>query len=161
MAMTYLEIWKALSADDRLKAAEAFWADGTVGPQQQAALQLLAKRYSFRPKTLKTLSGERKAKMLVELPLPGDIIMLLLAAFHLKYRKQMLVDFLDTLEIPHKDGFLAEDVDVAPPSPEAVAKGVEVLKAKYPPRDVEIYLETLHMQDPEFWKGLGTVISHQ
>jgi hypothetical protein len=161
MAMTYLEIWKALSSEDRFKAAEAFWADGTVGPQQQAAMQLLAKRYNFRPKTLKTLSGERKAKMLVELPLPGDIVMLLLASFHLTHRRQMLVDFLDALAIPHKEGYLADDVEVPPPSSEAVAKAVDTLKAKYPARDVELYLETLHMQDPEFWKGLEEAISHQ
>lgn len=155
MPMTYLEIWKALSAEDRMRAAEAFWSDNSAGPQQQTAMALLAKRYSFRPKTLKTLPNERKARMLVDLPLPADIIMLLLASFHLTHRKGMLVDFLDALGIKHKEGFLDETTDVAPPDAELSAKAVEAIKSKYPAPEVEIYLQTLYMQDHEFWKELS------
>ncbi len=150
--MTYNEIWKAMGPEDRLKAGEAFWAEN--GPQQQGAMQLLAKRYSFRPKTLKALPPERKARMLVELTLPPDITMLLIAAFHLTHRKELLTDFLDALGIKHKEGFLDENTDATAPTAETMSKAVEEVKAKYPARDVELYFETLYMQDPGFWKEL-------
>ncbi len=152
MAMTYTEIWKALTAEERMQAAEAFWQES--GPQQQGAMALLAKRYSFRPKTLKTLPAERKARMLVDLPLPADVTMLLLAALHLTHRKQMLIDFLDALGMQHKEGFLDDATEAKAPDAETTAKAVETIRAKYPARDVELYLETLHMQDPGFWKEL-------
>ena len=156
MAMTYNEVWRALGPEDRLKAGEAFWAEN--GPQQQGAMQLLAKRYSFRPKTLKALSAERKARMLVELTLPPDITMLLLAAFHLTHRRQLLIDFLDALGIAHKEGFLDENTEATPPTAETMGKAVETVKGKYPAREVQIYFETLYMQDSGFWKELGAYL---
>lgn len=158
MPMTYNDIWKTLTPEDRLRAGEAFWTDKS-GPQQQGALQLLATRYKFRPKSLKALPPQRKARMLIELPLPADITMLLLAAFHLTHRKSMLTDFLDALGIPHKEGFLDETGEIAAPNADAVGKAVELLKGKYPANEVEIYLETLHMQDPEFWKELAPYLA--
>ncbi len=154
MAKNFTEIWKSLAAEDRQRAAEAFWSDTSMRAQQQGMLQQMAKRYNFRPKTMQSLPPARKAKMLLEIPgLAPELIMNLLAAFHLHYRKDMLSDFLDALGIAHEGGFMKDD-NQTPPTEEAVKVSVEQLKAKYPAADVDNYLNILWLQDPEFWKAL-------
>ena len=159
MSKTFSEIWKSLSAEDRQHAAEAFWADESMQAQQQGMLQQMAKRYNFRPKSMKVLPPSRKAKMLLEIPgLPPELIMNLLAAFHLHYRKQMLADFLDALGIPHQDGFMKDDTQ-QPPTEDAVKAAVEQLKTKYSAEDVENYLNILWLQDAEFWRALKPIVT--
>src|SRR5512141_3046217 len=109
MAKNFTDIWKSLPAEDRQRAAEAFWSDGSMRAQQQGMLQQMAKKYNFRPKTMQTLPVARKAKMLLEIPsLAPELLMNLLAAFHLNHRKEMLADFLDALGIAHEGGFMKD-----------------------------------------------------
>jgi hypothetical protein len=159
MPTSYTDIWKSLSSDDRLKAAESFWSDQGLRAQQQSTLQLMAKRYNFRLKSLTVLPPTRKAKMLLESPaIPPDVIMALLAAFHLTHRKDMLIAFLDAAGIPHKDGVLAEEAEENPPTPEKLQSAVDTIKAKFPENDVNVYLEILYLQDPQYWNGLKGVV---
>jgi len=160
MAKNFTDIWKSLPADDRQRAAEAFWADESMRAQQQGMLQQMAKRYNFRTKSMQSLPPSRKAKMLLEIPgLAPELLMNLLAAFHLHYRKEMLGDFLDALGIAHEGGFMKESEGVESPTEDAVRSAVETLKTKYPAQDVDVYLNVLYLQDPEFWKGLKTILS--
>ncbi len=160
MAKTFTDIWKSMPAEDRHRAAEAFWADTSMRAQQQGMLQQMAKRYNFRPKTMQNLPPARKAKMLLEIPgLAPELIMNLLAAFHLNFRKDMLADFLDALGIAHEGGFMKDSENVQPPSEESVKSAVEQLRTKYSATDIDNYLNILYLQDPEFWKGLKTTVS--
>ena len=160
MAKNFTEIWKSLAAEDRQRAAEAFWSDESMRAQQQGMLQQMAKRYNFRTKSMQALPASRKAKMLLEIPgLAPELIMNLLAAFHLNYRKDMLADFLDSLGIAHEGGFMKDSENVQPPTEEAVKTAVDQLKAKYSSDDVDNYLNILWLQDPEFWKALKPVVS--
>ncbi len=160
MAKNFTDIWKSLPSEDRQRAAEAFWSDASMRAQQQGMLQQMAKKYNFRPKTMQTLPVARKAKMLLEIPsLAPELLMNLLAAFHLNYRKEMLADFLDALGIAHEGGFMKDSDNVQPPAEESVKAAVEKLNAKYPAADVENYLNILWLQDPEFWKGLKPMVS--
>lgn len=155
MAKNFTEIWKLLAAEDRQRAAEAFWSDESMRAQQQGMLQQMAKRYNFRTKTMQSLPASRKAKMLLEIPsLAPELLMNLLAAFHLNFRKEMLGDFLNALGIAHEGGFMKDSEGIEPPTEDAVRGAVETLKAKYPAQDVDVYLNILWLQDPEFWKGL-------
>lgn len=159
---SYSDLWKALSSDDRNRAAEAFWTDKALRSQQQSALELMAKRYNFRLKSLKNLPEPRKAKLLIELPsLPPAVIMAVLTAFHLTYRREMLVDFLDALAIPHENGTLSEGAETTKPTAESIPGAIEKLKAKYAAHDVDIYLEALYLQDPEMWKELQPFLALQ
>ena len=162
MAKTFTEIWKSLPAEDRQRAAEAFWADESMRAQQQGMLQQMAKRYNFRTKTMQTLPVARKAKMLLEISsLPPELLMNLLAAFHLNFRKEMLADFLDALGIAHEGGFMKDSENIEPPSEEKVKAAVEKLKEKYPAADVDNYLNILWLQDAEFWKGLKALVDSE
>ena len=154
MPSTFTDIWKSLSSEDRLLAAEAFWSDAGMRSQQQSTLQLMSKRYNFRLKSLQALPATRKAKMLLESSPTVDVIVALLAAFHLTHRKDMLVAFLDAAAIPHKDGVLAEEAESATPDPEKIKSAVETIRSKFPSHGVDVYLEILYLQDPQYWSAL-------
>lgn len=160
MAKSFVEIWKSLSSEDRLRAAEAFWSDKSFGPQQQTTMGVMAQRLHFRPKTLKSLPAERKARMLIELPgIPAEVIMGLLAAFHLTHRKDMLVEFLNAAGIEHENGLLTEAANEKVPTAESIHAAVEAIRAKYPADQVNTYLEVLYTQDPEYWKELKDTVA--
>jgi hypothetical protein len=154
MPTTYTDIWKSLSPDDRLQAAEAFWSDASMKQQQQSTLQLMAKRFNFRLKSLQALPASRKAKMLLESSPALEVIVALLASLHLTHRKEMLVAFLDTAGIPHKEGVLAEEAENITPDAEKIKSAVEAIRAKFPATDVDMYIEILYLQDPQYWSAL-------
>jgi hypothetical protein len=155
MTATYNEVWKQLSPDEKLQAAEAFWGGDAIRAQQQSTLQLMSKRYNFRLKSLHALPASRKARMLLEYPsIPQEVLVAVLAAFHLTHRKEMLVAFLDEAAIPHQDGLLAEEAEKTVPTADSIRSAVDAIKAKFPAHAVNIYLNTLYLQDPGYWKEL-------
>lgn len=160
MPSSYTDLWKQLSPDERLQAAESFWTGDSIRAQQLSTMQLMSKRYNFRLKSLKALPAARKAKMLLEYPsIPPEVLMAVLAAFHLSHRKELLVAFLDAANIPHDSGLLSEEAEKKSPSAEAIKTAVEAIKAKFPEHEVNVYLNTLYMQDPEYWKELKPYVS--
>ncbi len=155
MPSTYTDLWKQLSADERYEAAESFFTSDSIRAQQLNTLQLLAKRYNFRMKSMQALPATRKAKMLLEYPsIPPEVLMAVIAAFHLSHRKELLVAFLDAAGIPHKDGLLSEEAEKNAPAEEAIKAAVDAIKAKFPENQVKVYLNTLYLQDAEYWKQL-------
>ena len=54
-------LWKGMSEDQRLRAAEAFWREADSGDQQIEAMVLLAQRLKARPKFIATLPVDKKA----------------------------------------------------------------------------------------------------
>src|SRR5512146_2335805 len=103
--MTYNDLCKSFSPDEKLQAAESFWTGDAIRAQQQSTLQLMAKRYNFRLKSLQALPANRKARMLLEYgTIPAEVLMAMVAAFHLAHRKDLLIAFLDAAGIPHEDG---------------------------------------------------------
>src|SRR5437764_1625954 len=96
-------LWKQMTADQRLRAARAFWSDEeAVDDQIQAAL-LIADRKKFRPKTVVSLDLERKARHLASLPsLPDAMAARALIVYHLAEQRPMMGAFLDALGIAHE-----------------------------------------------------------
>jgi hypothetical protein len=58
------QLWKSLSQDRKLRAAEAFWRDENVGVEQAEAVAVIAQRIKFRAKSVATMAIEKKAKYL-------------------------------------------------------------------------------------------------
>lgn len=59
----------------------------------------------------------------------------------------MIIEVLDSLGIPHKDGFFSKDFDVSPHlKDEWQANTYNALKAKYPPAVLRFYLNHLAIQ---------------
>lgn len=149
------QLWKQLSPERKLQAAEAFWRDENGGIEQAEALGTIAQRIKFRVKSVLSMPVEKKAKQLVALPAVSEMVAArLLVAYHLVHQRPMMGAFLDALGIKHEDGLISEE-DVQPPDPEKLKAAAKTLAASYPAEDVTVYLSTLTWQDPDTWGGLA------
>ena len=148
-------LWKQMSAQRRMQAAEAFWRDPSGGNEQAEAIASIALRLKFRPRSVLTLSVERKARYLVGLPAVSELVAArLLVAYHIQHQRPMMAAFLDALGITHEDG-LIDDEQVQPPGEEKLRAAAARLAASFPAEDVALYLSTLTWQDPEAWGALA------
>ena len=62
------QLWKRMSPERRIQAAEAFWRDENANVEQGEAISTIAQRIKFRPKSVLSLSVEKKARYLISLP---------------------------------------------------------------------------------------------
>jgi len=152
---TASRLWKRLSRDERLAAAAAFFSD----PPPEglgSALGAVVKARRLRPQVARSLPVDEQARALASILDPGETVCAsLLVALHLGERREMLGRFLDALGLPHEDGVLKEDTDVPSIGVESARAAVATLSATYPRHQVETYLNTLWLQDPERWDVLS------
>jgi hypothetical protein len=147
-------IWKRLSTERRIKAAEVFWSDEQSTEQQIEAVGAIATHMKFRTKSVVGLPLDRKAKYLATLPGISDTVAArALVSYHLEHQRPMMGAFLDSLGISHEDGLISEE-NVTVPDAEKVRAAAAELAGKYPPEDVGLYFCTLVSQDPETWTEL-------
>lgn len=153
---TATRIWKRLDPATRLAAATQFWSEPPA-EAAGAAMGAIAGARKMRPQAVRGMSAEAKAKALATVLDPGESVAAsLLVALHLGHRRAMLAAFLDALGMPHEDGLLKEDAPAAPPpSVEQVRSAAEGLVARFPMGDVEVYLNTLLVQDPDHWQSVS------
>jgi hypothetical protein len=149
------QLWKQLSSDRRLKAADAFWTDDNAAAEQAEVIGTIAHRIKFRLKSVLAMPLEKKTRQLVALPAVSEAVAArLLVAYHLAHQKPMMARFLDELGIQHEEGLIADENLTAPP-PERLATAAKALAAAFPAEDVSLYLSTLLWQDPETWGRLA------
>jgi len=143
-----------MTADQRLRAARAFWADEQAGDDQIQAVLLIAQQKKFRAKSVLALADERRAKHLASiLTLSDPLAARALVIYHLADQREMMGTFLDALGLKHENGLI--DDDSAKADPDKIGPAVAAIAEKYPPDDVSLYLTTLVCQDPETWGALA------
>jgi len=148
-------LWKSLSPEQKLQAADAFWKDGNAGVEQAEMIATIAQRIKFRPKSVVALPREKKSRHLLNLGTVSEMVAArLLVAYHLDHRRPMMATFLDALGIKHEDGLISEE-NVETPSAERLREGVDALIKAYSREDVALYLSTLVWQDPDTWGELA------
>jgi hypothetical protein len=148
------KLWRTLPIDARQAAATAFWSDDQAGVEQTEGVALIAKQIKFRPKSVLTLSVEKKAKHLATMGQVSDLLAArLLVSYHLHHQRPMMGRFLDLLGIAHEDGLITDDSPTAPPA-EKLDEAAKALATEFPEADVSLYFWTLLWQDPETWGGL-------
>jgi hypothetical protein len=149
------QLWKQLSPERKLQAAEAFWRDENAHVEQAEALATIAQRIKFRIKSVISMPVEKKAKQLVALPAVSEMMAArLLVSYHLVHQRPMMAAFLDALGIAHEEGMITEE-EMQPPAAEKLKAASKTLKASYPAEDVTLYLSTLTWQDPDTWGALA------
>jgi hypothetical protein len=154
--ITPARVWKRMTAEQRLRAAEALWRNDEARGDQQAAALAIAKHLKFRPKSVTALALDRKARYLAAVPeLPDDLAAHVLVAYHLADQRPMMSAFLDALGIAHDQGTIEQDA--VSPDPAKIGAAVAAIRESYPPADVSLYLETLISQDPAAWGVLREV----
>lgn len=147
-------LWKRLTLQDRLVAAQAFFAD----PPQEllgTALGAIVQARHMRPQVARGLSPEERSKILATVLDVGEpLASALLVVLHLNHRRDILATFLDAVGLPHENGLLKEEADNTAVSEPAMRKGIEAITAAFPADQVRLYLNTLWQQDPERWAPL-------
>jgi hypothetical protein len=153
------KLWKRIPQERRVEASSAFWTDKEGSVEQQAeALLAIASHFRFRPKTVRTLPLEKKVHYLASLPGLSDAVAgRVLVAYHLAHQRPMLGAFLDALGIAHESGVLKAD-EIRAPDAERLRAAGAALRAAYPKEDVELYFQTLLVQDAETWGGLAELL---
>jgi hypothetical protein len=147
-------MWRIAPVDLRVAAAGAFWADEQAALEQAEAVALIARQIKFRPKSVLTLTLDKKARQLAGITQVSDLLAArLLIAYHLEHQRPMMGAFLDALGIAHEDGLIKDESPTAPDAA-TLDKGVKALAAAYPKADVARYFWALLWQDPETWGGL-------
>jgi hypothetical protein len=151
-------LWRRMSMERRLDAADLFWNDEQSADQQLEAVASIATHMKFRPKSVLTLAPEKRAKYLATLPTMSDTIAArALVNYHLERQRPMMGAFLDLLGIAHENG-LINDETVAKPDAAKVKSAATELAAKYTKEDAHLYFATLVSQDPETWEALVDVV---
>jgi hypothetical protein len=149
------QLWKRLSPDRRLQAADAFWQDENALAEQAEAIVLIAQRLKFRTRSVQALPRDKKARHLVSLGAVSEIVAVrLLVAYHLQHQRPMMAGCLDALGIAHVGGLFADE-DLQPPPAERLRDAARSIGASYPHDDVALYLSTLMWQDPDTWGELA------
>jgi len=152
--MTAAHIWRDMTAEQRLAAAEALWADADSTHQQVEAVQAIASHLHFRPQSVLKLPLEKRVRHLASLRAVSEsLASRALAVYHLTAKRAMLETFLNALGIAHEDGLIAEGAKAAP-EPAALRAAAAALLAAFPPADVRVYFLTLAAQDPATWGPL-------
>jgi hypothetical protein len=147
-------MWRQMPTELRTNAAKAFWADEQATLEQAEAVALIARQIKFRPKSVITLTHDKKARHLAGLSQVSDLLAArLLISYHLEHQRPMMGAFLDLLGIAHEDG-LIKDEEAKKPDDETLDKAVKELSARFPKADVARYFWALLWQDPETWAGL-------
>ena len=151
-------LWRELSPEKRLVAANAFWADEHGHDQQVEVIVTLARKMNFRPKSVPALPVERRAKLLAGMTDVSDAVASrALIAYHLAAERPMMGAFLDALNIDHDNGLITSE-EVSPPDKTKLAEGVRVLKSTFPEDSVRLYLHTLVLLDGDTWSELGELL---
>ena len=85
------QLWKQLSTERRLGAAEAFWKDDSASMEQTEAVLAIANRIKFRVTSVLKMPREKKAKQLLSLPAVSEIVAArLLVTYHLDQQRPMM-----------------------------------------------------------------------
>ena len=148
-------LWKKMSAERRLAAAELFWSDEQSTEQQIEAVGALASHMKFRPKSVISLPLEKKARYLATLPTVSDTVAArALVNYHLERQRPMMGAFLDMLGIAHENGLISEE-NVTKPDAATLKSAAADLSSKFSKEDVMLYFSTLVSQDPDTWGPLA------
>ena len=158
--LTPSRLWRGLAPEERMLAARAFFAHAWGDPSARREGELaIARTLRFREEAVRKLPVDKRAGYLAKAVQPADSLAgSLLLALHLEERRPLLAAFLDALGIPHDNGMISEEHDLQPPGKEALARATAALDARFPAREVDIYLASLLALDPGSWDGVGDVL---
>ncbi len=128
-------------------------------PLYKAAVAAVAEARKVRPVFMERQPrAQRQAAMLVTLTRPSlDLVTgNLIRAWLLKKYNGMLVDFLNTLGIEHKDGVVDDLPETM--ADDKLKSAIETLLGKYPQEVVAVYLNAFNDMNEVEWANLKTML---
>jgi len=134
-------------------------SDSASKEGQKALLAELAKVLKFRLVFLQRQTLEAKAKYLglhIDTRGFGGFKESLLRNWLFYRYRPLLICLLSESGIPHEDGLIAGDA--APSQATSLDSGVKALLAKFPPKDVGLYLGYLLCAESDSWQELPAAL---
>jgi hypothetical protein len=131
-------------------------------PLYRVTLAAVAESRKLRPIFLERQPRtQRHASMLSTLSKPAlDLVTAnLIRSWLLKKYTSMLMDFLDALGIPHKDG-VVEELPAAMDDAK-LKTAVDTLLTKYPPQVVAVYLNAFNDMNEVTWPNLKAILESE
>ncbi len=110
----------------------------------------VAKELKFRPQAIKKLplaKRAQRAKLMLERSANAELTYEVFGTYLMTGHKQLILDFLDSTEVPHDDGMLKESD--AKPQVAKLNEAISTLDQKYDPADVTLYLSVCAEQWPQ------------
>ena len=152
--LTPVRLWAILDQPTRALAARAmFTGDRQKRDQANHAIALALR---FRDAGVRKLSLDRRVDYLARVVRADHALASsLLMALHLDCRQELLVGFLNELQIPNQDGLIPEDYELAPVAADTLKPAIAKLREHFDEAEVEVYLASLLALDPEVWGGLA------
>lgn len=159
--LTLNDIWKALSVAEKEDACQMLLEGNDTFSRdvQPRVIQELAGALKFREAFLKRLPiGEkvRQLRRLADSPTLRHICDDLLRSWIVRRKTEMLVCFVEAQGLKHTNGILDDSVTQA--ELKSVNKGVLALLAKFPRREVALYMGIMLTAGGDFWVGLPEAV---
>jgi len=139
-------IWRQLPNEIRVSASKVFWAEPTK-EQKQFLFAALAKANNVREISVRRAPVERLINWTAAtLTLPDQIANSLLQDYLLHDHLATIVRYLELLEIPHSEGIIEENFDLAALPKERIQEAARTLLASADRTAAELYLKYLVVQ---------------
>jgi len=139
-------IWRQLPNEIRVSASKVFWAEPTK-EQKQFLFAALAKAKNVREISVRRAPLERLINWTAgTLTLPDQIANNLLQDYLLHDHRATIVSYLELLAIPHSEGIIEENFDLALLPKERVQDAARTLLASPDRQAAELYLKYLVVQ---------------
>jgi len=153
-----LAVWDLMTDEEKKASAMALWNNADL-ESRMAVEMLVAKEMKFRPQSVRKLSAERVAPRLARMAesLPESVFFQFLFHLHMAERRELMVEYLDAVGLPHREGVLELEEDDEAPTAEAAVGPARDLAAKHG-REALIYLATLAIADADFWSAMLPVL---
>jgi hypothetical protein len=153
-----LAVWDLMTDDEKRQAAAALWTNADR-ESRMAVEMMVAREMKFRPQSVRKLSAERVAPRLARIAaeMPESAFFQFLFHYHMAEGRELMVEYLDAVGLPHEDGVLDLPEDAEAPTGDAAAGPARELIAKHG-REALVYLGTLAVADADFWAGMTPVL---
>lgn len=162
-SLTPVRIWMAMSAEARGNSARAFFAQAAKDDPLRLVIDTtIARNLRFRPESVKKMPVDKKAGYLVRLVHPDENLAAgLLQALHLEAQRPLLSAFLDQVGVAHDNGHIDAAIKLEAPSADKLRAAADKAYATFPPEEVDVYLATLVVFDPDTWIGLHAILERR
>ncbi len=158
---SFHQIWRQMDNGRRRQAATAFFNSTETMGEKKRITGFLAMKFKLRPQTAAKLPAERAGGYLASFDsLDEPLAALLIRSYLFDHQQPMLEMFLDTVQMPHEKGVIAEGNTIVPAA-EALRAGIEKIRAAFPAEDVDLYLSALSASDAETWANLPEALGEK
>ncbi len=149
-----------MSDEERRESGLAVYRDVDDRAYRRELNRAIAASIRFREATVARLPPEKRVEYLLRSVQPDDdLASTLLLALHVGRRTELLGVFLDGLGIPHDGGMIDPSHELSPPADETLVAVVDELRARFPAKQVALYLAALLAMDAGTWSGLRRLLA--